>query len=280
MLKELLREGEEFLKKGGIINPRREVEVVLSYLLKKPPLFFYREPERKISSWLEASFWKMLERRKRGIPLSYLTREVEFMGFKFKILPGVFIPRPETELLVEEALKRVKGKVKGIDLGCGCGCIGISVVKNLPQSFFYGVDNFPLAVKLSFFNARKLRVEKRTSFLEGDLFKPLRKKGLEGKIDLILSNPPYILEEDFPFLPEEVRAEPSSALYAGKDGLLFYHRIVEGAFSFLKEGGLLILEIGFRQVEKIPPLAGEKGFKLEEVKKDYAGKERVVVLRK
>ena len=221
----------------------------------------------------------VLRRRISGEPLQYIIGETEFMGLEFKVTPDVFIPRPETEILVETAIKQLSVsnyRLKILDLGTGSGNIAVALAKYLPQAEIYATDISNYALEIARTNAKLNRVEEKIKFVQSDLFTAYSLQ--LTAFDLIVSNPPYITEAEIEVLQPEIRYEPRIALDGGKDGLDFYRRIIKGSGHYLKKGGFLILEMGFRQAKEIRNIFKDSGiFKIIDVMKDYNNIKRVVV---
>jgi len=223
-----------------------------------------------------------LKRRLRGEPVQYILGNTEFMGLEFKVNPDVFIPRPETEILVETVLRLTRSlgprvKIPILDLGTGSGCIAIALAKFLPDAKITAIDISDKALGVARQNARLNKV--RVKFLKKDL---TRSWELEGQdYDLIVSNPPYVSSAKIGGLQPEIRHEPRIALDAGPDGLDFYRIIVRQADLYLKEGGFLIMEMGFGQRQDLENILQEPGnFEIKEVIKDYNYIDRVIVAQK
>ncbi|MFA5096321.1 MAG: peptide chain release factor N(5)-glutamine methyltransferase [Candidatus Omnitrophota bacterium] len=219
-----------------------------------------------------------LKRRIRREPIQYILGKTEFMGLEFEVNQDVLIPRPETEILVETAIKYVQGRrVQGkriLDLGTGSGCIAISLAKYLSGIKIDASDISDRALATARRNAKLHGVS--INFRQSDLFTPG-----SGRYDLIVSNPPYIAQGRLTGLQAELRFEPEAALNAGPDGLDFYRRIVSGSPSRLKENGLLIMEIGFGQAGAVGKIFSRSGkFRVTEIIKDYNQIERVIVAGK
>jgi release factor glutamine methyltransferase len=216
-----------------------------------------------------------LERRFSGEPLQYILGKTEFMGLEFKVTPDVFIPRPETEILVETALKlvsSVKCQVSNIlDLGTGSGCIAVSLARFLPRAKVDAIDISEKALAMAKYNAWLNNAE--INFIQGDLFNPT-------DYDLIITNPPYIPSAEIDNLQPEIQYEPRIALDGGRDGLDFYRRITACAPGYLKEDGFLIMEMGFGQRPQIENIFQKSGnFEIIEVVNDYNNIERVIVAK-
>lgn len=220
-----------------------------------------------------------LKRRIKGEPIQYIMGKTEFMGLEFKVTPDVLIPRPETEILVEAAIKitRLIGEeVRILDLGTGSGCIAVSLAKLLPKVKVTATDISPEALKVALENARANNVD--IDFFQGDLFDTCNLTPIT--YDLIISNPPYIRSSEIKKLQPEVQYEPPIALDGGKEGLDFYKRIINDAQRYLKKKGFLILEIGFDQKDDLKKNLQNSGyFEIIEAINDYNNIDRVVVAK-
>ena len=275
----LVRKGEKTLQALGISeNPRLQAERLLGSLLKCRRLDLYLNAG-SVGPTLVESFHALLERRGNGEPLQYLTGEQEFLNRSFKVGQGVLIPRQETELLVREALRYLKfGPF--IDLGTGSGCIGISLFlecKEAVQGF--GLDFSEEAIAYAIENAQSLGVPPRSlHFKTGDLFSPLPGQ-LRNSFEMIVSNPPY-LNMTLDIIEPSVRLfEPRIALDGGESGLKFYERIFSEAGLWLKQGGFLILEIGYNQKTAMIDLLKNFPFlKVINVTRDEQGLDRVMTM--
>jgi release factor glutamine methyltransferase len=275
-IKRLIDWTTEYFKKFGIEWPHLEAEILLSHTLKVPRIQLYVQFERILKDDELAEFKKMILRRSSREPLAYITGHQPFMSLDFDINSSVLVPRQETEKLVEVAMERAKQLKSPIiaDICCGSGVIAISLAKYVPQAAVHGTDISKEAAELSKVNAKKHGVNDRCVFYQGDLFEPL--KELRGKLDLIVSNPPYIPSNDINGLqPEVSRFEPRAALDGGEDGLDLYRKIAAKAPEFLKAEGCLMLEIGIGQAEPVK-LMLEK-FKKVRTFKDLSGIERVIM---
>lgn len=209
----------------------------------------------------------------RHIPLAYLTGLTNFFGLTLQVKPGVFIPRVETEKLVEVVLSQLDGKGLILDVGTGCGAIALALASQVENFKVFGLDISKKAVLLSQENAERLGFSSKVEFLEGDIFTYQPEK----KCNVVVSNPPYIPSWQLPFLPEEVSwFELEKALDGGEDGLKFYRRLVQLALVLLEDSGIMAVEIGFGQAFEVKKLF-EKVFEQVEVFLDYQGRERVVL---
>lgn len=214
------------------------------------------------------------------VPEQYREGRAYFMDFAFSVEAGAFIPRPETELLVERAISVTKRRaaadsrgVRILDLCTGSGAIAISLTKYLPLSTIVASDISEAALRLAARNARALGVRDRICFLRSDLFGGI---GSAGLFDIIVSNPPYVSEKDMADLPENVKAEPHGALCGGPDGLMFYRAIAAEGLRYLEKGGSLIMEMGYDQAERVREILRSAGFGRIATERDYAGIERIV----
>ena len=220
-----------------------------------------------------------------GKPVQYILGEAEFMGLTFKVQEGVFIPRPETEILVEAAEDILRNQLptaaslKILDIGTGSGCIAVSLAKLLAQAEITAVDISDEALRIAEENAKIHGVSEKIKFCKSDLFAC---QGLPvDRYDIIVSNPPYIPLDEMGYLPLEVQHEPRVSLEAGKDGLIFFRQIIRQAAGLLKKSGYLFLEIGDNQAQDICGICEKsESFRIIDIIKDYNSIERVVVARK
>lgn len=218
-----------------------------------------------------------LKRRISGEPLQYILGFTEFMGFEFRVNKNVLIPRPETEILVETAVRLQPENI--LDLGTGSGCIAVSILKLLPSARVSAIDISQEALDVARENALSNKVEDRIKFIKSDLFTDYRLP--ISDYDMIISNPPYIPSDEIGKLQPEIKFEPRIALDGGPDGLDFYRRLADKAANYLRNGGFLIMEMGFGQVEAIKNIFQKcKEFKIIEVAKDYNNIDRIMVLKR
>ncbi len=278
---EVLNQAVEKLRAKGIDRPRTNAELLLGAVLNAKKIDLYLDRDRILTPQQIEKFNQFIQERTAGKPLQYIIGSTEFFGLEFKVNESVLIPRPETETLVEIVLEHLKDSPlpKIIDLGTGSGAIAISLAKNLRDSFVLATDISPDALKLAKKNAKKHKVDDQIDFLCGDMFEPLRNKNLEKEIDCVVSNPPYVSQDELDHLPKEVKDyEPIVALRTDEEGTFFHKRIIEGSLAFLKKGGILALEVGLGQATKVADLIrSQKEFENTEMKKDLGGIERIVV---
>lgn len=269
--RELYDYGEGELKKAGIAEASLDARLLLEYICHtdRNTLLVHGDSER---SPLEEEFYKVtIAKRSEHIPLQHITGEQEFMGLSFRVNEHTLIPRQDTEILVEEAMRYLSDGMRILDLCTGTGCILLSLLKYSNECEGVGVDISAGALSVARENARRLGLT--AELLHGDLFEPL-----EGRsFDMIVSNPPYIASGVIPTLMPEVREhEPLEALDGREDGLYFYREIIRRAPLYMSMGAMLFLEIGCDQAEAVCALLRERGFDKIEVIKDYAGLNRVV----
>jgi release factor glutamine methyltransferase len=262
---------------GGSPEAALEAKVLILRCARIREERLLAEPERPVGPRAEARLWKLLDRRKAGIPLAYLTGRREFWSMDLRVSPGVFIPRPETELVVEQVLKlAASGEGVVLDVGTGSGNIALALARELPRWRVLAADVSRRAVTRARANAERLGLS-RVEVLSGSLFSGLRGRGLEGKIDFVVSNPPYVSAAEWEGLEEGIkRHEPKRALVPGPTGLEFIDRLVRRAPRFLKPDGFLIFEIGAGQDTRVLGLF-DKGWKGVERVLDLAGIPRVII---
>lgn len=226
--------------------------------------------DREVSEAEEEQYRKALEQRAVHVPLQHLLGYQDFMGLRFQVNEHVLIPRQDTEILVEEAMRYLHDGMRILDLCTGSGCILLSLLHYSNDCEGTGVDISKEALQVAALNAELLGI--KADFLKSDLYEKVT-----GKFDLLVSNPPYIERKVIPTLMEEVRKyDPYIALDGGEDGLDFYRRIIGGAQDYLKRGGQILMEIGSGQAKAVSELLREAGFKEIDVCRDFAGLDRVV----
>ncbi|HUI06743.1 MAG TPA: peptide chain release factor N(5)-glutamine methyltransferase [Verrucomicrobiae bacterium] len=284
-----------FFEKQRIESPRLNIELLLAHLLKKKRLDLYLEFERELDDATLEKLREMVRRRAGGEPVQYITGETEFCGLKFMVDKRVLIPRPETELLVETVLERLKAEGTShrlpvsdrrspltiLDVGTGSGCIAIALAKKLlapggdVRARFFATDESAEALAVARANAKTHEVEKNIGFFQGDMLEALSNS---LRADVIVSNPPYVADGELAKLPKEVRDfEPVRALAAGEDGLKAIRRLVMNAKRFMSPSGFVALEIGAGQRPAVEQLFENNGCVVTEVVKDLQGHERVIV---
>jgi release factor glutamine methyltransferase len=278
-ISKLLQEGTTYLGSKDIPSPHLEAGLLLSASLSLRRIDLYTRPDEPVSSEQETLFLKQLERRAQHEPLQYITGRVEFYGIDLAVKPGVFIPRPETELIVEAAEVILPPPEEILDLCTGSGALAIALAKALPSAKIIATDFSKAALAVAQLNARRHDCASRITFLQGDLLEPFQ----SGKtfFDLIVCNPPYIPEENrFDLQPEVRDYEPPTALFAPEGGTAFYRRILREAPSFLAPLGSLLLEFGDGQATWFRNfIKKETDFSLTWIP-DLAGIDRIAVCRR
>ncbi len=251
---------------------RRDGELILAHLLgvkaSQLPLLL----ESDVPPSVRDRFHNLLKRRHEGVPTAYLMGEWDFFGRTFRVKEGVLIPRPETELLVERVLPLVPENAVGFEIGCGSGCISVTLLLERKGLKMTACDVNPDALELTRENARLHSVEERIELLHGDMFQPVGNR----RFDFVISNPPYVPVRRWEELPPEVRMEGFTSLVGGEKGYEFYERLCDEVRSHLKPGGFVALEIGHDQGEVVRALLETAGFKVM-IYRDYAGQDRIAL---
>jgi release factor glutamine methyltransferase len=275
-----LSSARQALTRSGVAHPDVEAELVLSHVLGLKRAEVYLDPGRAITPGEEAEVERILAGRARRYPLQYLLGEVEFMGLPLAARDGVFIPRPETEILVEavvERAKRLAPRPAVLDLCTGSGAIAVALARYLEPAVVVATDLAEGAIGLARENARLNLVEARLAFVVADGLAPIRRRA-EGFFDLVVSNPPYIPTGEIAGLQPEVRDfEPRLALDGGSDGLEFIAGVAAEIPSILKAGGIVAFEIGSAQRAAAEAIFGSAGLAGVEVLRDLAGRDRVII---
>jgi len=280
-LQDVLAGAVDALKKSGIPTPRLDAEVLLSRLLDIDRTRLFVLSHTNLPALQAEEFQRLIDRRCKGEPVAYIVGFKEFWSLPFKVTPDVLIPRPETEILVEEVLGTCRAfsldEPVILEVGTGSGAVGVALARELPGARIVATDISPAALEVAERNARLNGVRERISFLCGDLFGPI-----SGEFDIITSNPPYIPEGEFSRLPLGVRGfEPFVALVGGPEGTEFQEALIKEAPGYLKEGGWLLMEIGDGQEKQVEGLLRAEGVYCDVgFVADYAGRLRVVRARR
>lgn len=278
-MKSALRTAREKFNACGIVSAALDAEVLLSHVTGLDRAALYSELDRPLRNDETAQFNNLASRRLSGEPVAYITGHKEFMGLDFFVSRAVLIPRPETEQLVETALKILPSSPVVIDVGAGSGAIAVSLAFYNREALVYATDRSGEALEVARRNAVRHGVSDRIFLYQGDLLQPLKVCLEAGRADLVAANLPYIAESDLPRLPGEVRMfEPQLALNGGADGLEHYRRLVPEAAAFLKRDGFLLMEIGWEQGQGAAALFAAQGWDAK-VLPDLAGHDRLVVAR-
>lgn len=277
-IEELINTGTKTLKDNGIDTARLDTELLLGNVIEKERLYLITHKEETIGKDQCDEFFELIEKRRKKMPVKYILNKCEFMGIDLHVEEGVLIPRDDTELLVDEVLKNISedDEKQICDLCCGSGAIGISLAclrKNIKVDL---LDYYPIPEKVTLINIEKHNLQGRVSFSKSDLLDVSIKAS--KKYDIIVSNPPYIEEEEIEKLMDDVQKyEPHTALSGGIDGLDFYRKIVNQSIEVLNENGILAFEIGYNQGKAVKSLMEENNFKDVRVIKDFASLDRIVI---
>ncbi len=267
----LLNWAKEYFAEKGIDTPRLDAELLLAHVLGLDRVGLYLNYDRPLNDEELDALRPLVKRRGQREPLQYLLGYTEFWSRRFKVSPAVLIPRPDTEILVEEALNRAGESGCLLDVGTGSGVIAVALAGELPGWRVEGLDISSAALEIAGFNARRNAVEERLQLYPGD-FNRLP----DRRYDMIVSNPPYIAAAEFDTLMPEVRChEPRAALVAADDGLEAYRKLAQQTDRLLP-GGWLLVEIGYRQAEAVQGLFAAAGLTDIYLRHDYAGQPRVV----
>jgi release factor glutamine methyltransferase len=265
-----------YLADKGVSAPRLDAEILLSHCLKVDRLYLYLNLERPLGLDERAQFRALLRRRAAREPVALITGKKEFWSISFRIKPGVLIPRPETEILVEAVLQEIKDNPAPslLEIGAGSGAVSVAVAKDNPRAEIIATDIEPTVLKTARSNAQDAGVDASVQFVAMDLFDAIR-QGLG--FDVIYSNPPYIPTDTIPTLEPEVRDfEPVRALDGGPDGLDVIQRLATQAIDFINRPGSLALEFGDGQEEDVRDIFTTSGFREIQIFRDLAGRARVI----
>ena len=274
----LLNQAGKTLKQLSNTSSKLDSEILLSKIIKKNRKYLILNSNEELKKKNIKSFDYLVKRRKKGEPIAYLINKKEFWKQNFYINQNVLIPRPDTETLVEETLKlfNVNSKLNMLDIGTGSGCILLSILKERRNFFGTGIDISKKAINVARFNAKMHQLSNRVKFYNSDV-----DKFLIGKYDLVVSNPPYIKQQDLKYLEVDVKGfEPKLALDGGKDGFSKITKVISKTSKLLKRNGRFILEIGFGQKRKILSILKQNNFFINKVVKDYGKNDRCVISTK
>ncbi|MFH1369647.1 MAG: peptide chain release factor N(5)-glutamine methyltransferase [Elusimicrobiota bacterium] len=271
----------DYFERHNISGARLDAEILLSHVLKCPRLDLNLRKDERIPEKILSQYKRFITERKERKPLAYILGEHEFMGMSFRVNNATLIPRPETELLVEEVVNLVRGKGKKVlvEVGTGSGNISVSIAKLTDITTIYATDISMDALKVAQENVFKHSVASKVVLRQGDMFRALESDGLEGKTDIIVSNPPYVSLDEFDGLEPELKYEPRNALNGGEDGLDFYKILSVESRKYLKPGGLIAVELNSNKSYQIRDIFESTGFAVETIIKDYSGLDRVLTAK-
>jgi len=276
---EVIQRSSDFLARKGVEFPRLQVELLLAHVLHMPRMKLYLNFERTLTEPELETLRGLVKRRGEREPLQHIVGTTSFCGLEIAVTRDVLVPRPETELLAEEAwkfLSTLNSQPSTIlDFGTGSGCLALAIAAKCPQVVVQAIDVSEAALKVATQNAARLGLSERVLFYGGDGFGALP---AEARFDLIVSNPPYIPSPEIETLQPEVREhDPRQALDGGADGLDFYRRLAAEAGSRLKPAGRLMLELGDGQGRAVSDLLTQQGWTVVSVLKDYSARERILI---
>ena len=277
-IKSAIIDGASILKKKFISNADLDSEILMAEAIKKKREFLILNSNFTINKKDLKIFYKLIEKRSTREPIAYITNKKSFWNSEFFVTKDTLIPRPDTELIIENVLKLTKNKesLRVLDIGIGSGCILLSILKEKKNFYGTGIDINKKCLKISKINAINLKVDKRLKLIKTDV-----DKFISSKYDLIVSNPPYIVKSKLKYLDRDVvKYEPTQALNGGLDGLSEIRKVVKKSSELIKKKGKLILEIGCDQKNKVINLLKKEGFYINSTLKDFADNDRCIVCTK
>ena len=277
-IENILNGGINILQKNKIANPQLDSEILLSNSIKRDKKHIILNPKEVLNSEQLGKFKNLIERRKKGEPIAYLINKKEFWKDEFFVNKDVLIPRPDSELIIEQVLKIYSkdDQLQILDIGTGSGCILLSILKERSNFYGTGIDISKKSINVSKFNAKQLNLTNRVKFFHSsvDNFN-------NGKYDIIVSNPPYIEQLSLKYLEKDVvNFEPKLALSGGFDGFSKIRKVINKASILIKKNGKFILEIGFNQKNKVIKILKEEGFYVNKAIKDYGNNDRCIISTK
>jgi len=273
-----LNQGINILQKKKIPNPQLDCEILLSNSIKRDKKHIILNPKELLDSEQLNKFKSLIDRRKKGEPIAYLINKKEFWKDEFFVNKDVLIPRPDTELIIEQVLKiySKESQLQVLDIGTGSGCILLSILKERLNFYGTGIDISKKSINISKYNAKQLNLTNRVKFFNSsvDNFKI-------GKYDLIVSNPPYIESLNLKYLEKDVvNFEPKLALSGGFDGFSKIRKVISKASVLIKKNGKFVLEIGFNQKNEVKEILKKEGFYVNKTLKDYGNNDRCIISTK
>ena len=277
-IENILNKGTSILKANKIANPYLDSEILLSESINRDKKHIILNPKEILENKQLNNFNSLIERRRKGEPIAYLINKKEFWKNEFYVNENVLIPRPDTELIIDQVLKiySKNSQLQILDIGTGSGCILLSILKERTSFYGTGIDISKKSINVSKFNANRLKLDNRVKFYNSDVdnFKIV-------KYDLIVSNPPYIELLSLKYLEKDVvNFEPKLALSGGFDGFSKIRKVISKASTLIKKNGKLILEIGFKQRNKVKEILKKEGFYINRTLKDYGNNDRCIISTK
>ena len=274
LIKEAIRKGMISLKTNNIQEPNLKSRLLMQYILNKPRQYLLIHDNEELTNKQEKAYLENIEKMIKGVPLQHITHSQEFMKMNFYVNENVLIPRPDTEILVEETIKIAQkfSNPKILDLCTGSGAIAVSLSKFVPNAKLYASDISQKALETAKMNSRNQKIK----FIQSNLF-----ENINDIFDIIVTNPPYIKTDEISILSKEVQNEPTLALDGGQDGLVFYRQIIKQANDYLKHNGYLCMEIGEDQKEEVLELIKQEANYVNiKTYKDLSGNDRVITCKK
>tara|TARA_Y100000389_G_scaffold149734_1_gene149161 strand:- start:66 stop:908 length:843 start_codon:yes stop_codon:yes gene_type:complete len=273
-----LIQANNILRTNKIKNSQLDCEILLANSIRRDKKHLILNPKENINTHHLNKFKKLIERRKRGEPIAYLINKKEFWKYEFYVNNNVLIPRPDTELIIEQVLNiySKESQIQCLDIGTGSGCILLSILKERTKFYGTGIDISKKSIHISRLNRKRLNLNNRAKFFHSnvDNFRI-------GKYDLIVSNPPYISLKDIKYLEKDVVSfEPKLALSGGLDGFTEIKKVVKKARTLIKKNGKFILEIGFNQKDRTKVILNNEGFFINKAIKDYGNNNRCIIATK
>ncbi len=269
-----LKKGQSILIDNNIISAKLDSEILMSRAIKKNKKFIILNLDKEMKKKDLDYFDNLIQERAKSKPIAQIIKKKDFWKYEFVINNNVLIPRPDTEILIEQALKLVKNKnrLQILDVGIGSGCILMSILKEKKNFIGTGIDISNKSLQISKINGQKLRVNNRLR-----LFKSNIDNFTTGKYDLIVSNPPYIKKSNLKCLEKDISFEPKQALNGGLDGLSEIRKVINKSSELIKKSGHFIIEIGFDQKNKVKEILRDKGFYIKKTVKDLSNHDRCIV---
>ncbi len=269
-----LKKGQLILIDNNIMSAKLDSEILMSQAIKKSKKFIILNLHKEIKKRDLNYFDNLIQQRAKSKPIAQIIKKKDFWKYEFIVNNNVLIPRPDTEILIEQALKLVKNKnsLQILDIGIGSGCILMSILKEKKNFIGTGIDISNKSLQISKVNGQKLRINNRLR-----LFKSNIDNFNTGKYDLIVSNPPYIKKSNLKCLEKDIGFEPKQALDGGLDGLSEIRKVINKSSELIKRSGHLIIEIGFDQKNKVKKILRDKGFYIKKTVKDLSNHDRCIV---
>ena len=269
-----LKKGQSILIDNNIISAKLDSEILMSQAIRKNKEFIILNLNKQIKKRDLDNFYNLIQERAKSKPIAQIIKKKDFWKYEFIVNNNVLIPRPDTEILIEQALKLVKNKnrLQILDIGIGSGCILMSILKEKKNFIGTGVDISNKSLRISKVNGQKLRLNNRLR-----LFKSNIDNFNTGKYDLIISNPPYIKKTNLKCLEKDIGFEPKQALDGGLDGLSEIRKVINKSSELIKRSGHFIIEIGFDQKNKVKKILRDKGFYIKKIVKDLSNHDRCII---